>query len=110
MSENPKALTAFVLLVEQDGRFTVHLEQPEQPFAVERLATTADVYQISRQVVQELDNQVLTDRVVATLAQVLGPILEALTPPPVETIPDKIAAKLKERQAEASAPEETPAE
>lgn len=109
MSETPKALTAFVLRIEQDGRFTVHLEQPETPFEVERIATTADVYQISRQVVQELDNQVLTDRLVGTLAQVLAPMFEALMPPTEESVPDKIAAKLKERLAEV-APEETPAE
>lgn len=110
MSETPKALTAFFIVVTPEGGFQISLEQPKETIEVERQATTADVYQICQQVVKELDNQVLTDRVVATLAQALGPILEALTPPPVETIPDKIAAKLKERQAEASAPEETPAE
>lgn len=87
--------TAFTVLVHTDGTFSVMLENPVEPFEVQRQPSDYDVFHTSQQIVSEIEQQLLTNRIVSTLAQVLQP-------KPEPTIADSIKEKLKERKAETS--------
>lgn len=87
--------TFFVVTINEDGSFSTSATLPENPIESKRPATNADVYNISKQVITEVENQMLTDRIVSTLVQVLSPRQE--------TPADVVAAALQKR--EESAPE-----
>jgi hypothetical protein len=82
--------TAVVITLNADGTFTAHLEQPEEPFKVARVANVQDLTTLSRMVVKEIDDQQL-------VARIANAIVEMLTPPVEQTVPDKVKEKLKER-------------
>lgn len=87
--------TAFTVLVHTDGTFSVMLENPVEPFEVQRQPSDYDVFHTSQQIVAEIEQQLLTNRIVNTLVQVLSP-------QPEPTVADSIKEKLKERKAESS--------
>jgi len=86
--------TAFTVLVHTDGTFSVLLETPAEPLELQRNPSDYDVFHTSQQIVAEIEQQLLTNRIVSTLAQIL-------TPQPEPTVADSIKEKLKERKAEA---------
>lgn len=94
MSENTEKEIdiAFVVVTHTDGTFSVQLEYPEEKPVALRQATSYDVYQTAQQITKEIENQILTERIVGTLLQVLAP------PAPAEqTVPEAVKDKLKER-------------
>lgn len=86
--------TFFTVVLHTDGTLSVALDNPETPLVAKREATNADVFAISKQIVQELEQSQLVERIVGTLISVL-------TPPPQDTVPDKVKSKLKERGIDA---------
>ena len=86
--------TFFTVVLHTDGTLSVALDNPESPIIAKREATNADVFAISKQIVQELEQSQLVDRIVSTLVALL-------TPPPQETVSDKVKSKLKERGIDA---------
>ena len=81
--------TVFTVAVHTDGTFAVQLEQPKEPLEAQRVATTYDVMQTSRAIVQEIDSQILVDRILSGLVTLLTP--------PTDSVPDRVKEKLKER-------------
>lgn len=82
--------TAFLVVQHTDGTFGVHLELPKEEVVPARQATAADVQQLCTNILKEIDMQQMTERIAATLIQLLQPPVE-------QSIPDKVAEKLKER-------------
>lgn len=89
MSENKEIETAFSVIVYKDGTFATSPEPIGDEVKTERVATNFDIYQIARQVVQEVDNALLVDRIVNTLIPILNP-----TP---ESVSDKVKEALAKR-------------
>ncbi|CAB4128087.1 hypothetical protein UFOVP223_21 [uncultured Caudovirales phage] len=89
MENNKEVETAFVVLLHTDGTFAAQLDKPEG-VEVHRTASTFDVYQTAKQIVQEIDNQVLTERIIGSLAALL-------MPQPEPTAADVVKDALKER-------------
>ena len=89
--ENEKVVeTQFVVNLYTDGTFSVELEKPEDAPETQRNATVNDVYQWSNTLIQEIDSQKLTERIVTSLF--------ALMQPPAEpTTSDVVKEALKER-------------
>jgi hypothetical protein len=77
--------TAFVVVCNTDGTFSVSLEQTGEIIPVKRQATTFDVYTTLQAIVKEIDTQMLIERLVTALN------------PVSPTIPDVVKEKLKER-------------
>ena len=91
MSESEKEVEfAFLVVSHTDGTFGVHLELSEEQVKANRIATTADVYTLSQNIMKEIDMQQLTERVAMTIVQLLQPPVE-------QSVPEKVAEKLKER-------------
>jgi hypothetical protein len=86
--------TFFTVVVHTDGTLSVALDNPETPIQAKREATNGDVFAVSKQIVQELEQGQLVERIVTTL-------LGVLTPPAEETVPEKVKSKLKERGIDA---------
>lgn len=84
-----KVETYYLITVNTDGTLTSYTEIPKELPEVNRVATTFDVFQASKQISEEFQNQILADRVAQTVINALSPA--------VETPVDKIKDKLKER-------------
>jgi hypothetical protein len=82
--------TYFVVVINADGTFSTTNAVPETEAA--RPANTLDIYNVSKQIVQEVDSQILTDRIVSAVSQVIA----AQNQPPAE-VSAKVKEKLKER-------------
>jgi hypothetical protein len=80
--------TYFLITVNEDGTLTSYAELPESLPEVTP-ATNYDIYQASKQIVEEFEMSILADRVART---VLGALL-----PPTTSPADAIKDKLKER-------------
>ena len=80
------AETYFVITINSDGSFTSGDTIPEE---VNRSASTLDIYNVSKQIVNEIDQQLLTERIVNALAPILSP--------PAQDVPATLKEKLKER-------------
>jgi len=76
--------TFFLVTVTPEGGFITYTKMPDEPIEAARQATTGDVFSISQQIVKEIDQQLLTERIVNAVASVLAP---AETP--------KVSAKVK---------------
>jgi hypothetical protein len=88
--ENEKQVdVAYLVMVHTDGTFSVKLDDFGDSVSPARQATSADVRLVSQQIIDELDAQVLVNRIVESLVNVLAP--------PVQEVPDAIKEKLKER-------------
>jgi hypothetical protein len=81
--------TFFIIAVNDDGSLTSHAQWPETPLAANRLATTFDIYQSSKQIVDEFEQQALADRIARTVV--------ASMKPPTTSVPSVVADALKER-------------
>jgi len=82
--------TFFLVAVTSDGGFVTYSEMPQEPINAERQATTADIYSVAQQIVREVDQQLLADRITAS-------VLNALAPQVEPTLSDKLKEALKER-------------
>lgn len=85
--------TYFVVLVNDDGSFSTSATIPEEELTATRPANNADVYTVAKQIVTEVDAQLLTDRITNS-------ILRALSAPVEPTQADKIAEALQNRTIE----------
>jgi hypothetical protein len=85
--------TYFLLTVNEDGTLTSYTEIPEELPEQKRVATNWDVYTTAKQIVEEFDRQLLVDRVVQGVVNVLVP--QAPVEPP--TTKAKVKDALKER-------------
>ena len=82
--------TFFLITVNSDGTLTSYTEMPEEVFETARVANHHDIYQAAREIVQDFEQQMISNRVAQTVLQVLMP---QAPPTPAEAVKDK----LKER-------------
>jgi hypothetical protein len=82
--------TYFLLTVNEDGTLTSYTDIPEELPEQKRVATNWDVYTTAKQIVEEFDRQLLVDRVVQGVVNVL-------MPPAPPTSSDKVKDALKDR-------------
>jgi hypothetical protein len=80
--------TYFIVSINKDGTFSTGTSVPEAEAA--RPATTLDIYNVSKQIVQEVESSLLTERIVSAMANVFASSK-------VDSVPDKVKDKLKER-------------
>jgi hypothetical protein len=85
--------TAFLVTLYADGTFSAGLDPAEIGVEVKRQATASDVLTVSQSLVKEIEHGQLTERIAVTLMQLL-------TPPAQQTVPDSLKEKLKERGIE----------
>ena len=81
--------TFFLLSINEDGSLTSYTTLPEELPEAKRQATTWDVYQTAKQIVEEFDRKMLVDQVVQG---VVGALM-----PPTQSVQDKVKDALKER-------------
>jgi hypothetical protein len=81
--------TFFITVINSDGSISTLTEFPTEPFEVARTASRFDVYQTSKQIVDEVEQSALVERIVAAVTQSLNP--------PVQTVPDRVKEALKNR-------------
>jgi hypothetical protein len=84
-----KVETFFLLSVNEDGSLTSYTTIPEDLPEANRTATTWDVYQTARQIVEEFDRKMLVDQVIQG---VVGALM-----PPTQSVQDKVKDALKDR-------------
>lgn len=84
-----KVDTYFLITVNEDGTLTSYTTIPDELPEANRVATTFDVFQSSKQITEEFQNQLLADRVAQTVMAALSPKVDS----PV----DKIKDALKDR-------------
>jgi len=71
MSENEVVQTAYTVGIRLDGTIFTEVIEPNE--AVQRKATTFDIYQTSRELVSDIESQLLADRVARTVVASLQP-------------------------------------
>jgi hypothetical protein len=71
MSENEMVQVAYTVGIRLDG--TVFTEVLEPSEVIQRRATTFDIYQTSRELVSDIESQLLADRVARTVLASLQP-------------------------------------
>jgi hypothetical protein len=81
--------TYFLITINEDGTLTSYAELPETLPEVKRSANNYDVYQASKQIVEEFDSNLLASKVAQTVLVALQP----QTP----NVSDAVKDKLKER-------------
>ena len=84
---------AYIVTINDDG--TITTESVGIDKGVERVATTFDIYQSSKELVSEIDNQLLADRIARAISTIFQP-----KDPSAETRA-KIIDALNERKQEA---------
>jgi hypothetical protein len=82
--------TYFLVTITPEGGFVTYTVLPEEELTPARQATTADVFAVSKQIVQEIEQSILVDRIVSS-------VTSALAPQKPETISDKVKDALKDR-------------
>lgn len=81
--------TYFVVSINEDGTFEMHSELPET-LTKNHEITISEIYTVVKQIVQNVEAQMVADRVT-------GAVLAALAPQAEQSVPDKVKEKLKER-------------
>jgi hypothetical protein len=72
-NENEKEIeTVIAIVIHTDGTFRAELEQLDTPLKGSRNANVNDVYKVSQDIITEIKNQQLTDRIVGTWLQVMA--------------------------------------
>ena len=98
-NENAKEVEFFfIVAVEKDGSIQTYREMPEA-IEAERPFTTLDIYKVSQEIVSDIKDQLLADRVVSGLMNVM----QAQQQP----VSARVAEALKERGVEFNAGEHT---
>jgi hypothetical protein len=97
-NENAKEVEFyFIVAVEKDGSIQTHREMPEGMEA-ERPFTTLDIYKVAQEIVSDIKDQLLADRVISGL---MG-VMQAQQQP----VSARVAEALKERGVEFNAGEQ----
>jgi len=81
--------TYFIVTINEDGTFELFSEVPEN-LDKKHDANISEIYTVVKQIVQNVESQMVADRVTAA-------VLAALTPQAEPTVPEKVKEKLKER-------------
>jgi hypothetical protein len=82
--------TFFLITVNTDGTLSSYTEIPENMPVAARTANTFDVYQSSKQIVDEFEQSMLADRIAKT-------VVAQLNLPAKSEVPNRIKDALKER-------------
>jgi hypothetical protein len=82
--------TYFLTVITDEGGVVTYTELPETLPEITRKATTADVYTSSRQIVEEFDRAMLSNKILQDLIPLLVPEKEP-------TVPDVVKEALKKR-------------
>ena len=85
-----EAETYFIAVLSKNGQVITLPEMPENGIKADRPVTNYDVYETSRQVVEEFNNSLLAQKITEML-------LPALLNPPTQQVSDKVKEALKER-------------
>jgi hypothetical protein len=91
--------TYFVVTISADGTFDMHSELPKNLEKSHEI-TISEIYTVVKQIVQNVEAQMVADRVT-------NAVLSALAPQAEQTVPDKVKEKLKERGIKTDSSEET---
>lgn len=75
MSDEVKALAAFTVVLNVDGSISTKPVEPSD--TVERPATTFDIYQASKELVSEIENQLLAERIAKLVVANIQPVDQA---------------------------------
>ena len=89
MSDEVKALAAFTVVLNVDGSISTKPVEPSD--TVERPATTFDIYQASKELVSEIENQLLAERIAKLVLANMQPV------DPTAEIKSKIIDALSDR-------------
>ena len=84
-----KVETYFLITINEDGTLTSYAELPETLPEANRTATNFDVFNTSKQIVDEFEQSLLVNKIV-------NGVLSALQPQE-PSVPDAVKDKLKER-------------
>jgi hypothetical protein len=82
--------TLFLIAIGTDGSLTSFGEVPEDMPKPNRLANNLDVYQASKQIVDDWESGMLVDRITRS-------VLAAINPPAPQSVPEKLKEALKDR-------------
>ena len=85
-----KIETFFITVINNDGSISTLTEFPAEAFDFARTANRADVYQTSKQIVDEVEQSILVDRIVEA-------VVNSLKPAAPQTVPDRVKEALKNR-------------
>lgn len=88
----------FIIEVQEDGSIQTHREMPEDGFEPAKAPNTFDIYKVCREISSDIEAQLLADRVIGGVLNVLNQR--------EQTVSDKVAEKLKERGVEFNAGEQ----
>lgn len=92
MSEEQKIQAGFTVIINEDGTLSTHSLPASETVA--RQATTFDIYGCSKELVDDIESQLLADRVAKA-------VLAKLIPPsPEEVAKARIVEALAERKSE----------
>lgn len=89
----------FIIEVQEDGTIQTHKDMPEDGFEPTKVPNTFDIYKVCREISSDIESQLLADRVIGGVLNVL----QARE----QTVSDKVAEKLKERGVEFNSGEQT---
>jgi len=92
MSEEQKIQAGFSVIINEDGTLTTHVFPVNETTA--RQATTFDIYGCSKELVDDIESQLLADRIAKAVVAKLIP------PTPEELAKARIAEALAERKSE----------
>jgi hypothetical protein len=84
-----QAETYYIAVLAEDGQVITFPEMPEGGIVSQRPVTSYDVYETSRQVVEDFNNTLLAQKVAEMVVGALNP--------PIQDPSDKIKEALKER-------------
>jgi hypothetical protein len=89
----------FIIEVQEDGTIQTHKEMPEDGLEPVRVPNTFDIYKVCREISQDIESQLLADRVIGGVLSVLNQR--------EQTVSDKVAEALKARGVDFNAGEQT---
>lgn len=94
--EVPVVNSAYIVILNEDGSMSTTLLQPGQPvhLDVRRASTTYDVYASSKELVSDIEGQLMADRIAKTVISQLMP------PKPEDVAKARIAEALAERKSQ----------
>ena len=84
----------FLVCVDSEGRVTTQAEPADEINALQRTATTFDIYQACKEIVSDIDSHLLADRVAKLVLDKLQPKNAA------DEIKEKIISALNDRKQE----------
>ena len=89
----------FIIEVQEDGTIQTHKEMPEDGLEPIRVPNTFDIYKVCREISSDIESQLLADRVIGGVLNVLNQR--------EQTVSEKVAEALKARGVEFDAGSKT---